>query len=142
MGGLIGVATAEKNGLMPRSLFDDLTKYYNGAPKYHRLAINKNWYSPYSSLISASSPLSGLSCIIAITWKSSNYYSAKIIAGSLQYVKLYTGINPVDNKNELWLGLLGSDGDARSMILKNYGNDVSSLSEDILPSYLSEISIS
>lgn len=57
-------------------------------------------------------------------------------------MKLYTGVNPVDNKNELWLGLLGSDGGARSMILKNYGNDVSSLSKDILPSYLSEISIS
>lgn len=142
MGGLIGTATPGKNGLMPRSLFDDLTKYYNGAPKYYRLAINKNWYSPYSSLISASSPLSGFSCIIAITWKSNDYYSAKIIVGSLHNVKLYTGVNPVDNKNELWLGLLGSDGDARSMILKNYGNDVSILSEDILPSYLSEISIS
>ena len=142
MGGLIGTATAEKEGLMPRSLFDDLTKYYNGAPKYHRLAMNKNWYSPYSSLISASSPLSGFSCIIAITWKSSDYYSAKIIVGSLHNVKLYTGVNPVDNKNELWIGLLGNDGDARSMVLKNYCNDITTLSEDILPSYLSEVIIS
>lgn len=140
MGGLIGVATPEKNGLMSISNYRRMGR--NFTKGYRKLAESSVWYNHYGALIYAASPASTDGVMISICWRGSAF-SATRISGSNNNVRLYTGDNPNTGNHELWLGMTGNDGSASELIIKDGTNiDWNSTTVDSLPAYLSEISIS
>lgn len=56
---------------------------------------------------------------------------------------MYLGSNPETNMYELWLGLIGLDGDGSEFIIQSRESiDLDSKTVETLPSYLKVISIS
>ena len=141
LGELIGVANAEKNGLM--SVEDKKRlgrRFFKG---YTKLVESKYWYNHYVALIFGASPASNLGSLIAIDWKGNELISVTRFFGNNDNVKLYLGSNPETNMYELWLGLIGLDGDGSEFIIQSRESiDLDSKTVETLPSYLKVISIS
>ena len=141
LGELIGVANAEKNGLM--SVEDKKRlgrRFFKG---YTKLVESKYWYNHYVALIYGASPASNLGSLIAIDWKGNELISVTRFFGNNDNVKLYLGSNPETNMYELWLGLIGLDGDGSEFIIQSRESiDLDSKTVETLPSYLKVISIS
>ena len=109
LGELIGTATGNKSGLM--SVEDKKRlgrRFFKG---YTKLVESKYWYNHYVALIFGASPASNLGSLIAIDWKGDEPISVTRFLGNNDNVKLYLGRNPETNMHELWLGLIGLDGD-------------------------------
>lgn len=141
LGELIGTANAEKNGLM--SVEDKKRlgrRFFKG---YTKLVESKYWYNHYVALIFGASPASNLGSLIAIDWKGNELISVTRFFGNNDNVKLYLGSNPETNMYELWLGLIGLDGDGSEFIIQSRESiDLDSKTVETLPSYLKVISIS
>lgn len=140
MGGLIGMATPEKNGLM--SISDKRRMGRNFSKGYWKLAESKVWYNHYGALIYGTSPASARGVLLAVSWSGTNY-SANRLSGFNGNVRLYIGDNPDTGNHELWLGLTGEDGTSSEFIIKD-GTiiDWGAVKVESLPSYLNEMSIS
>lgn len=141
LGGLLPVATAEKNGLMSIKNYRRMGRLFSKG--YYKLAESSVWYYHYNAFIYGASPASSDGVLIAINWRGTNY-SATRINGINAKVKLFTGDNPDTGKHELWLGLIGVDGLGSEFIIREDGTaaDMKSGTFNTLPSYLSEIVIS
>ncbi len=140
LGGLLPVATAEKNGLMSIRNYRRMGRSFSKG--YYKLAESSVWYYHYNAFIYGASPASTDGVLIAINW-SGPTYSATRINGINAKVKLFTGDNPDTGKHELWLGLIGVDGVASEFIIRDgTAVDMNSGKFNTLPSYLSEIVIS
>ena len=138
---LIGTATGNKSGLM--SVEDKKRlgrRFFKG---YTKLVESKYWYNHYVALIFGASPASNLGSLIAIDWKGNELISVTRFFGNNDNVKLYLGSNPETNMYELWLGLIGLDGDGSEFIIQSRESiDLDSKTVETLPSYLKVISIS
>ena len=76
-------------------------------------------------------------------WKGNELISVTRFFGNNDNVKLYLGSNPETNMYELWLGLIGLDGDGSEFIIQSRESiDLDSKTVETLPSYLKVISIS
>lgn len=141
LGELIGTATGNKSGLM--SVEDKKRlgrRFFKG---YTKLVESKYWYNHYVALIFGASPASNLGSLIAIDWKGNELISVTRFFGNNDNVKLYLGSNPETNMYELWLGLIGLDGDGSEFIIQSRESiDLDSKTVETLPSYLKVISIS
>ena len=141
LGELIGTATGNKSGLM--SVEDKKRlgrRFFKG---YTKLVESKYWYNHYVALIFGASPASNLGSLIAIDWKGNELISVTRFFGNDDNVKLYLGSNPETNMYELWLGLIGLDGDGSEFIIQSRESiDLDSKTVETLPSYLKVISIS
>ena len=141
LGELIGTATSNKSGLM--SVEDKKRlgrRFFKG---YTKLVESKYWYNHYVALIFGASPASNLGSLIAIDWKGNELISVTRFFGNNDNVKLYLGCNPETNMYELWLGLIGLDGDGSEFIIQSRESiDLDSKTVEALPSYLKVISIS
>ena len=141
LGGLIGTATGNKSGLM--SVEDKKRlgrRFFKG---YTKLVESKYWYNHYVALIFGASPASNLGSLIAIDWKGNELISVTRFFGNNDNVKLYLGSNPETNMYELWLGLIGLDGDGSEFIIQSRESiDLDSKTVETLPSYLKVIPIS
>ena len=141
LGELIGTATGNKSGLM--SVQDKKRlgrRFFKG---YTKLVESKYWYNHYVALIFGASPASNLGSLIAIDWKGNELISVTRFFGNNDNVKLYLGSNPETNMYELWLGLIGLDGDGSEFIIQSRESiDLDSKTVETLPSYLKVISIS
>jgi len=141
LGELIGTATGNKSGLM--SVGDKKRlgrRFFKG---YTKLVESKYWYNHYVALIFGASPASNLGSLIAIDWKGNELISVTRFFGNNDNVKLYLGSNPETNMYELWLGLIGLDGDGSEFIIQSRESiDLDSKTVETLPSYLKVISIS
>ena len=141
LGELIGTATGNKSGLM--SVEDKKRlgrRFFKG---YTKLVESKYWYNHYVALIFGASPASNLGSLIAIDWKGNELISVTRFFGNNDNVKLYLGCNPETNMYELWLGLIGLDGDGSEFIIQSRESiDLDSKTVETLPSYLKVISIS
>lgn len=141
LGELIGTATGNKSGLM--SVEDKKRlgrRFFKG---YTKLVESKYWYNHYVALIFGASPASNLGSLIAIDWKGDEPISVTRFLGNNDNVKLYLGRNPETNMHELWLGLIGLDGDGSEFIIQSRESiDLDSKTVETLPSYLKVISIS
>ena len=141
LGGLIGTATGNKSGLM--SVEDKKRlgrRFFKG---YTKLVESKYWYNHYVALIFGASPASNLGSLIAIDWKGDEPISVTRFLGNNDNVKLYLGRNPETNMHELWLGLIGLDGDGSEFIIQSRESiDLDSKTVETLPSYLKVIPIS
>ena len=141
LGELIGTATGNKSGLM--SVEDKKIlgrRFFKG---YTKLVESKYWYNHYVALIFGASPASNLGSLIAIDWKGNELISVTRFFGNNDNVKLYLGSNPETNMYELWLGLIGLDGDGSEFIIQSRESiDLDSKTVETLPSYLKVISIS
>lgn len=94
-------------------------------------------------MIFGASPASNLGSLIAIDWKGNELISVTRFFGNNDNVKLYLGSNPETNMYELWLGLIGLDGDGSEFIIQSRESiDLDSKTVETLPSYLKVISIS
>ena len=110
---------------------------------YTKLVESKYWYNHYVALIFGASPASNLGSLIAIDWKGNELISVTRFFGNNDNVKLYLGSNPETNMYELWLGLIGLDGDGSEFIIQSRESiDLDSKTVETLPSYLKVISIS
>ena len=110
---------------------------------YTKLVESKYWYNHYVGLIFGASPASNLGSLIAIDWKGNELISVTRFFGNNDNVKLYLGSNPETNMYELWLGLIGLDGDGSEFIIQSRESiDLDSKTVETLPSYLKVISIS
>ena len=110
---------------------------------YTKLVETKYWYNHYVALIFGASPASNLGSLIAIDWKGNELISVTRFFGNNDNVKLYLGRNPETNMYELWLGLIGLDGDGSEFIIQSRESiDLDSKTVETLPSYLKVISIS
>ena len=110
---------------------------------YTNLVESKYWYNHYVALIFGASPASNLGSLIAIDWKGNELISVTRFLGNNDNVKLYLGSNPETNMYELWLGLIGLDGDGSEFIIQSRESiDLDSKTVETLPSYLKVISIS
>ena len=110
---------------------------------YTKLVESKYWYNHYVALIFGASPASNLGTLIAIDWKGNELISVTRFFGNNDNVKLYLGSNPETNMYELWLGLIGLDGDGSEFIIQSRESiDLDSKTVETLPSYLKVISIS
>ena len=110
---------------------------------YTKLVESKYWYNHYVALIFGASPASNLGSLIAIDWKGNELISVTRFFGNNDNVKLYLGSNPETNMYELWLGLIGLDGDGSEFIIQSRESiDLDSKTVETLPSYLIVISIS
>ncbi|MEQ2809784.1 hypothetical protein, partial [Phocaeicola vulgatus] len=97
----------------------------------------------YVALIFGASPASNLGSLIAIDWKGDEPISVTRFLGNNDNVKLYLGRNPETNMHELWLGLIGLDGDGSEFIIQSRESiDLDSKTVETLPSYLKVIPIS
>lgn len=138
---LIGTATGNKSGLM--SVEDKKRlgrRFFKG---YTKLVESKYWYNHYVALIFGASPASNLGSLIAIDWKGDEPISVTRFLGNNDNVKLYLGRNPETNMHELWLGLIGLDGDGSEFIIQSRESiDLDSKTVETLPSYLKVIPIS
>ena len=141
LGELIGTATGNKSGLM--SVEDKKRlgrRFFKG---YTKLVESKYWYNHYVALIFGASPAANLGSLIAIDWKGNELISVTRFFGNNDNVKLYLGSNPETNMYELWLGLIGLDGDGSEFIIQSRESiDLDSKTVETLPSYLKVISIS
>ena len=141
LGELIGTATGNKSGLM--SVEDKKRlgrRFFKG---YTKLVESKYWYNHYVALIFGASPASNLGSLIAIDWKGDEPISVTRFLGNNDNVKLYLGRNPETNMHELWLGLIGLDGDGSEFIIQSRESiDLDSKTVETLPSYLKVIPIS
>ena len=141
LGELIGNATSNKSGLM--SVEDKKRlgrRFFKG---YTKLVESKYWYNHYVALIFGASPASNLGSLIAIDWKGDEPISVTRFLGNNDNVKLYLGRNPETNMHELWLGLIGLDGDGSEFIIQSRESiDLDSKTVETLPSYLKVIPIS
>lgn len=141
LGELIGTATGNKSGLM--SVKDKKRlgrRFFKG---YTKLVESKYWYNHYVALIFGASPASNLGSLIAIDWKGDEPISVTRFLGNNDNVKLYLGRNPETNMHELWLGLIGLDGDGSEFIIQSRESiDLDSKTVETLPSYLKVIPIS
>lgn len=141
LGELIGTATGNKSGLM--SVEDKKRlgrRFFKG---YTKLVESKYWYNHYVALIFGASPASNLGSLIAIDWKGDELISVTRFLGNNDNVKLYLGRNPETNMHELWLGLIGLDGDGSEFIIQSRESiDLDSKTVETLPSYLKVIPIS
>lgn len=94
-------------------------------------------------IVFGASPASNLGSLIAIDWKGNELISVTRFFGNNDNVKLYLGSNPETNMYELWLGLIGLDGDGSEFIIQSRESiDLDSKTVETLPSYLKVISIS
>ena len=110
---------------------------------YTKLVESKYWYNHYVALIFGASPASNLGSLIAIDWKGDEPISVTRFLGNNDNVKLYLGRNPETNMHELWLGLIGLDGDGSEFIIQSRESIVlDSKTVETLPSYLKVIPIS
>lgn len=110
---------------------------------YTKLVESKYWYNHYVALIFGASPASNLGSLIAIDWKGDEPISVTRFLGNNDNVKLYLGRNPETNMHELWLGLIGLDGDGSEFIIQSRESiDLDSKTVETLPSYLKVIPIS
>ena len=110
---------------------------------YTKLVESKYWYNHYVALIFGASPASNLGSLIAIDWKGNELISVTRFFGNNDNVKLYLGSNPETNMYELWLGLIGLDGDGSEFIIQSRESiDLDSKTVETLPSYLKVIPIS
>lgn len=136
VGGLLPEVSINNNGLMT-------TKQYlkNGRELsqkgYIKLAESANWYTHYSAIISASSPMSNDGVIYAVDWRGGSIKKS-IINGAETYgnIKFYIGKN--GSIYELWIGLLGSDGRISEVATSGVGFSKELTMVNELPSYLSE----
>lgn len=136
VGGLLPEVSINNNGLMT-------TKQYlkNGRELsqkgYIKLAESANWYTHYSAIISASSPMSNDGVIYAVDWRGGSIKKS-IINGAETYgnIKFYIGKN--GSIYELWIGLLGSDGRISEVATSGVGFSKELTTVNELPSYLSE----
>lgn len=136
VGGLLPEASINNKGLMP-------TKQYlkNGRELsqkgYIKLAESANWYSHYSAIISANSPMSNDGVIYAVDWRGGSLKKA-VINGADTYgnIKFYIGQN--GSIYELWIGLLGNDGRISEIATNGVGFSKELTKVDELPNYLSE----
>lgn len=136
VGGLIPEASINNNGLMTINQYLKNGRALN-QKGYIKLAESANWYTHYSAIISASSPMSNDGAIYAVDWKGDSIKKS-IINGADTYgnIKFYIGKN--GSIYELWIGLLGSDGSISEVATNGNGFSKELTSVDVLPGYLSE----
>ena len=136
VGGLLPYASINNNGLMTINQYLKNGRALN-QKGYIKLAETDNWYTHYSAIIAASSPMSNDGAIYAVDWRGGSLKKA-IINGSDVYgnIKFYIGKN--GSIYELWIGLLGNDGRISEVATNGVGFSKELTKVDELPSYLSE----
>ena len=136
MGGLLPYASINNNGLMTINQYLKTGRALN-QKGYIKLAESENWYTHYSAIIAANSPMSNAGVIYAVDWKGGSLKKA-VINGFDSYgnIKFYIGKN--GSTYELWIGLLGNDGSISEVATngKCFSKELTSV--DVLPDYLSE----
>ena len=136
VGGLLPEASINNKGLMTINQFLKNGRALN-QKGYIKLAESANWYSHYSAIISASSPMSNDGVIYAVDWRG-GYLKKAVINGADAYgnIKFYIGQN--GSIYELWIGLLGNDGLISEIATNGVGFSKELTKVDELPNYLSE----
>lgn len=134
VGGLLPEATISNTGLMSSRQYKKNGRRLNKRG-YIKLAESENWYTHYSSIISASSPMSSNGSLYAIDWRGGSLLKAPIINGDAS-IKFYIGKN--GDIHELWIGLLGTDGIVEELATNGGCFSQELTAVDTLPSYLTE----
>ena len=136
VGGLLPEVSINNNGLMTAKQY--LKNGRELSQKgYIKLAESTNWYTHYSAIISACSPMSNDGVIYAVDWKGGSIKKSIINGAETQgNIKFYIGKN--GSIYELWIGLLGSDGRISEVATSGVGFSKELTTVNELPSYLSE----
>lgn len=134
------IASAEKTGFMSARNAARMGRTFGKG--YRKLAESRVWYNHYSALIYAASPASTRGMLLSVSWAGTNTSAVRLNSNN-NNVKLYMGDNPETGKHELWFGMIGVDGSASEFIIAIDSEiDWNSGTTDILPSYLSAVTIS